>query len=339
MKKYLNQSLLIVFLFCLPFVIAAKITEPIDDEIQLVGAELFGVDQSHSHLGFSVEFLGMSTVKGLFNEYSVSILYNEEDMTKTSVTLIIDVTSIDTGNNWRDNDLQSERFFHAEEYPKIIFQSNKIEESDYGFNMHGDLTIRGVTQEIVVPFKQTLKRTVDIGWGNVRIGFAGTYTINRTDFGIHGGDFWGAKALSEEIEIEFGLLGTIMNMEKISFRSRDKMSIGEKLQGVIEEKGIDAAVYEYRVLKETKSEEYNFAENEMNKLGYKLLEQDKPKEALQIFRLNAEAYPESANVHDSMGEAYAVLGERQYSLSAYRKALEIEPFMPSAMEMVRRLDN
>ncbi|HMB91391.1 MAG TPA: YceI family protein [Rhodothermales bacterium] len=322
---------------CFFVAIPSSLAQPIHTEIALVDAELFGVDRSHSHLGFSIRFMGMSSVKGTFNDYDVAILYNEADMTKTSVTVILDVASIDTANDWRDKDLQSERFFDAAQYPKIVFQSDRIEEATTGFLAHGRLTMRGVTREIAVPLKRTLLRTADAGWGNIRIGFEGRFTLNRTEYGIHGSDFWGVGMLSEEVDIEFGLLGTIMNQEKITFRSREKPSIGEVLQQTIAEKDVAAAVAQYHDLKTQHETDYNFAESELNRLGYKLLEQGRAAEAVQVFQLNAEAYPESANVYDSLGQGYAALGNRQQALAHYKRALTLDPYIPSAMEMTRRL--
>ncbi len=307
------------------------------DEIPMLGAELYGVDQSHSYFGFSIKFLGMSTIKGTFKDYDASILYDEDDMTRTSITLVIDVGSIETGNNWRDRDLQSERFFDAEQHPKIIFQSSRIEESESGFIVHGDLTIRGTTTQIYIPVSRTLQRTVDTGWGNIRIGFEGSHTLNRLDYGVHGGDFWGVQALSEEVEIEFGLLGTIMNMEKISYRSAEKPSIGEVLQKLIDEEGVSHAVDHYQTLHTDHLDDYNFDEPELNKLGYKLLEKGQAEEALEIFKLNAGVYPESSNVYDSLGQVNAMLGEKEQSVYYYQRALSLDPHIPSAMEMIRRL--
>ncbi|GAB5518582.1 MAG: hypothetical protein RhofKO_08330 [Rhodothermales bacterium] len=304
----------------------------------MVDAELFGLDRAHSYLGFSVGFLGMSTVRGTFNAYDMAVVYNEADMTQTSVALVVKVESIDTASRWRDRDLQGERFFDADQHPYIVFQSDRMEPSDTGWIAHGRLTIRGTTLPLAVPIRRTLERTVDAGWGNVRIGFEGTLTLNRTEFGIHGGDFWGRQALSEEVEVEFGVLGTIMNQQKIVFRSQEKRSIGEELQEVLEAGGMTAAEARFRAVWAEQQDAFNVAEAELNKLGYKLIEHGRIEEAIAIFRLNVEAYPESANVYDSLGQAYAMLGRRAEALAHYTQALERDPYLPSAMEMIRRLN-
>ncbi len=303
-----------------------------------IGAELFGIDRSHSQLDFIIRFLGMTDVRGTFEDFTASILYDESDMSNTSITLSIDTETIDTQHDWRDKDLRSDRFFDTENHPTIFFQSERVARDGDGFVAHGKLTMKGVTRDIAVPFERMLKRTIDEAWGNVRIGFKGALTLNRNDYNIHGGDFWGIKALSEEVRIEFALLGTRLNMERISFPSTEKLSIGEKLEQIVGTEGIDAAVAAYHRLKRDEPEGYNFAERQMNLLGYKLLQRGRLDEALTIFTLNAEVHPESSNVYDSLGETFATRGDVDDALRSYRKALALDPTSANAMEMLRRLE-
>src|ERR1700730_976135 len=93
--------------------------------IALIGAEPFGVDTAHSYLGFSIEFLGITHVRGTFKSYSAWILYDEKDPTKSSATVSIDPASIDTGSEFRDKDLKSARFFDVEKHPRIVFQTHR----------------------------------------------------------------------------------------------------------------------------------------------------------------------------------------------------------------------
>ena len=303
-----------------------------------IGAELFSIDRSHSQLDFIIRFLGMTDVRGTFENFTASILYDESDMSNTSITLSIDAETIDTQQDWRDRDLRSERFFDTEAFPTIFFQSERTTQDGDGFVAHGKLTMKGVTREIAVPFERMLKRTVDDAWGNVRIGFKGALTLDRNDYNIHGGDFWGIKALSEEVRIEFALLGTRLNMERIGFQSAEKPSIGEKLESIVEAEGIDAAIAAYHGLKQDDPDGYNFAEAQMNVLGYKLLRRGRVDEALAVFQLNAEVRPESSNVYDSLGETFATMGDVDKALHNYRKALALDPTSANAMEMLRRLE-
>ena len=89
--------------------------------------------------------------------------------------------------------------------------------------------------------------------------------------------------------------------------------------------------------KTTQSSAYNFDEAELNTLGYQLLQGKKVKEAIRIFQLNVEAYPQSGNVYDSLGEAYMDNGDKQLAIENYRKSLQLDPANKNAPEMLKKL--
>ncbi len=117
-----------------------------------------------------------------------------------------------------------------------------------------------------------------------------------------------------------------------------KMSIIPVLNKTITEKGIEAGVAQYRDLKAKQSAIYDFAEPELNRLGYQLLRTGKAKEAIEIFKLNVEAYPKSFNTYDSLAEAYMSINERELAIQNYKKSLELDPNNRSAVETLRRLE-
>lgn len=102
-------------------------------------------------------------------------------------------------------------------------------------------------------------------------------------------------------------------------------------------KGGEAAVQLYRELKRTQGEKYTFDEDVLNDLGYDLLENRRAKDAVAIFALNVEMYPQSANTYDSLGEGYTVLGDTTSAIRNYERALQLDPAMPSAQRMLRQL--
>ncbi len=114
-------------------------------------------------------------------------------------------------------------------------------------------------------------------------------------------------------------------------------SLSEALWRTIETKGIAAAVAQYRDLKAHAREEYEFDEGELNELGYRLLKAKKPAEAIEIFRLNVEAYPKSSNVYDSLAEAYMISGNRELAIQNYRTSLELDPRNANAVAMLKKL--
>lgn len=116
-----------------------------------------------------------------------------------------------------------------------------------------------------------------------------------------------------------------------------RTSIADTLSSTIDTQGADAALRQYMELKATSAHTYNFDEPELNSLGYQLLRKHRFAEAIRIFQLNIEAYPQSANVYDSLGEAYADAGDKPDAIVFYRKSLAINPKNTGAARMLQTL--
>jgi polyisoprenoid-binding protein YceI len=145
------------------------------------GADLYVTDPSHTTVSFTVRHLAIYKVRGKFNDFSGTIMYDEHDLTKSSMRGSINVASIDTDNEKRDNDLRGEQFLDAARFPDITFASKRVEARDGGHVLIGDLTVHGVTKEIAMPF--TITGTL-VHRGTTLLGFEGSVQINRHDFGI-----------------------------------------------------------------------------------------------------------------------------------------------------------
>jgi peptidylprolyl isomerase len=117
-----------------------------------------------------------------------------------------------------------------------------------------------------------------------------------------------------------------------------KTSISEVLMTIIFEKNIQAAVDEYRNLKKTQPDGYNFKESQLNMLGYQLMQAARTADAIEIFKLNAESYPKSANCYDSLGEAYLLTGQKELAKINYKKAVELDPKNINAIEIIKTLE-
>jgi CubicO group peptidase (beta-lactamase class C family) len=117
-----------------------------------------------------------------------------------------------------------------------------------------------------------------------------------------------------------------------------KMSIVAILETTIKEKGIEAGIAQYRELKTKQSATHDFSEPELNTVGYRLMQAGKVKEALEIFKLNVEAYPQAANTYDSLAEAYMNLNQRELAITNYKKSLELNPKNTNAVDMLKRLE-
>ena len=117
-----------------------------------------------------------------------------------------------------------------------------------------------------------------------------------------------------------------------------KMPIVSMLEKTITEKGIEAGIAEYRDLKAKQATKYDFSEPQLNQLGYQLLRTGKVKEAVEIFKLNVEAFPKGFNTYDSLAEAYATMNERDLAILNYKKSLELNPNNTNAVEALKRLE-
>jgi uncharacterized membrane protein len=116
-----------------------------------------------------------------------------------------------------------------------------------------------------------------------------------------------------------------------------RKSIAEALSATIASSGIDAAAKQYHDLKAADSSTYNFDESELNALGYQLIGAHRLKEAIRILQLNVEAYPQSSNVYDSLGEAYMDDGDKPQAIANYQKSLRLNPKNRGAVVMLQKL--
>lgn len=115
------------------------------------GVDRFEIDPAHAFVTFTVSHFS-GKAKGSFTDVSGVITYDEKDITKSSVEVVIKTASIHTGNQGRDKHLRSADFFDVEKFPEMTFKSKRIEKRGTGYVAVGDLTIRGVTKEALMPF-------------------------------------------------------------------------------------------------------------------------------------------------------------------------------------------
>jgi len=147
------------------------------------------IDPQHSSAQFAVRHLGLSTVRGAFSKLNGAVLFDDQDITKSSVEVTIEVDTVDTREPDRDKDLRSERFFDVAHFPTMTFKSKKVEQVTPGkLRVTGDLTIRGTTKEVVLDVDGPTAPVKD-PWGNQRVALTATTKVNRQDFGVK----WNAK--------------------------------------------------------------------------------------------------------------------------------------------------
>jgi len=147
------------------------------------------IDPQHSSAQFAVRHLGLSTVRGAFSKLSGTMVLDDQDITKSSVEVTIDINTVDTREPDRDKDLRSERFFDVAHFPTMTFKSKKVEQVAPGkLRLTGELTIRGTSREVTLDVDGPTAAVKD-PWGNQRLAATATTKINRQDYGVK----WNAK--------------------------------------------------------------------------------------------------------------------------------------------------
>lgn len=146
--------------------------------------------------------MGISTVRGEFKKVSGSASYDPVDSSKTLLEATIDATTVDTRVGMRDNDLRSPNFLDVQKYPTITFKSKRAESAGPGkLKITGDLTIHGVTKEVVLDVDGPTAAVKDPR-GNFHMGASATTTISRKDFGVNGAPAVAGDEISITIDAE-----------------------------------------------------------------------------------------------------------------------------------------
>jgi polyisoprenoid-binding protein YceI len=162
------------------------------------------LDPAHTRVGFVARHAMVTKVRGQFDEFEGTAVVDGTDFAKSSVQLTIQVASIDTRNEQRDGHLRSNDFLAMEEFPRLTFVSTGVQQTGAtSLELTGDLTIKGVTNSVTVPFE--FEGAATDPFGNLRVGFEGAVTISRKDYGVT----WnaaletGGVLVSDKIVLEF----------------------------------------------------------------------------------------------------------------------------------------
>ena len=171
-------------------------------------AGTFTIDPAHSEIGFTARHAMVTKVRGSFTDFTGTATTGE-NLSDSTISIEIEVGSIDTRNADRDGHLKSADFFDIENFPKITFTSTSVAaKGDDELEITGDLTIKDVTKSVTVDFE--FDGEVVDPWGNTRVGFEGSTEINRSDFGLT----WNAPLktdgvlVSEKIKLNFNISAT-----------------------------------------------------------------------------------------------------------------------------------
>ena len=169
---------------------------------QLTGT--YTIDPAHSRLGFVARHAMVTKVRGAFNEFEGIAVLDGDNPANSTAQVTIQAKSVDTRQPQRDDHLRGNDFFAMDEFPTITFVSTGARQvDDTNFELSGDLTVKGVTKSITIPFEY--QGAAQDPFGNSRVGFEGSVAINRKDFGVsfNAALETGGVLVSEKVTLEF----------------------------------------------------------------------------------------------------------------------------------------
>ncbi len=164
----------------------------------------YTLDPAHSRIGFVARHAMVTKVRGAFNDFEGTAVLDGDNPANSSAQVKIQVKSIDTRQPQRDEHLRSNDFFSMDEFPEITFVSTGARQvDDENFELTGDLTVKGITRSVTVPFEY--QGAAQDPFGNSRVGFEGSVVINRKDFGVNFNAALetGGVLVSDKITLEF----------------------------------------------------------------------------------------------------------------------------------------
>ncbi len=171
-------------------------------------AATYDIDNSHSSVGFKIKHMAISNVKGTFTEFTGTFDFTPGNSENWAVEAVIQLKSLSTGDQKRDEHLFGEEFFDVEQYPTMVFKSTgvKMEDDEEG-ELMGTLTMHGVTLPVTLDLE--VGGTVTDPWGNERAGFSATGKINRKDWGLSYGTVMesGGLLIGNDVKISLEIEG------------------------------------------------------------------------------------------------------------------------------------
>jgi polyisoprenoid-binding protein YceI len=169
--------------------------------LALAQTSTWTMDKAHSEVDFTVRHMSVSNVHGRIGISEGKILFNETDATKSTVTVTIDTTTVDTGVSGRDNDLKSDHFFDVANFPTATFVSTSVAKNGNRLTVNGNLTLHGVTKPVTLDVEGPSAPVPGMDH-KPHSGFSATTTIKRTDFGVGKAP---AAMIGEDIKLEIEL--------------------------------------------------------------------------------------------------------------------------------------
>jgi polyisoprenoid-binding protein YceI len=296
-------------------------------------AQRFGIDAAHSSIGFTVGFMGLSTVRGAFSDFDGTLMYAEDRPEQSTVSVVIAANSINTNNAQRDRHLRSPDFFDVRKYPYITFRSTSIRRAGPGPVLEGDLTMHGVTEHLTIPVVMVKQPTLD-AWGNKRLTLEGRVRLSRKHYGILGTAFWnsefdpGRMAVSDDVDVELLVSATVPNAARWNHPQ------GDSLLAEIERRGVSAVVTDLRAAGARPNSLPDFA---LQLAGEKLFLAGRADDAVLLYEGATQAKPSAVGPKALLGDAYARVGQYTKARAVLTAVLEADSLNTLASEWLRTL--
>ena len=315
----------------LPLVVAAPVqaqgapagTTPRLDE--------YAVDAGHSIVEFSIGF-AFSRIKGRFTHSKGTILYDATDPARSSITVVIDAKTIDTGWPHRDEHLRTSDFFDVEKYPTIVFQSDRLKQTTTGWQADGQLTMHGVTRPVSIPFRflRPPTRSPDSNWMILNV--EGALRLARADFGITGGstfNSWFTKAraatMTDSVDVTLEIEG--WNADAQSQRVPGVQAALDRIKANGVQSQIDRLTNAQRTLPAASLPGLLTGADLVTR---GLIADGSVDDAVRLSRAAVELFPKAARAFIVHGVALAVAGDDRAALRQYARAKEV--FTPAVRD-------
>ncbi len=168
-------------------------------------ATMWKIDKAHTSVNFSINHF-FNTVTGNFTDFDGDIYFDPSNLKGSKADFTIAVKSINTDNSKRDDQLQSPDFFNEKTFPNMTFKSIRFEKkSENEYLVHGKLTIKDKTRNIVLPLKVTGQMEHPMMKGTIILGLASNLKINRNDYGVGTGDWATTMVVGNEVDISINM--------------------------------------------------------------------------------------------------------------------------------------
>ena len=159
-------------------------------------AQSWTFDAAHSSVAFAIKHLAVSTTRGEFDKVEATLSGDPKKPASLAAEVTIQVASVNTKNEKRDEHLRAPDFFDAAKFPTIVFKSEKVEVKGGKNVLVGTLTMHGTSKKVAIPF--TISGPVEDPWKQTRVGLEGSFALDRQDYGVAGG----VPAVGNEVKID-----------------------------------------------------------------------------------------------------------------------------------------